>query len=257
MTPGDHLKRAPLPSRTHLEPEVDGLYRRIAKLELERDAAEAFAALAAHELVAPLVMTEACAALAAEQLDPAEHADLLQAFAALGRGSQRTRHLVEWLLHEARASGRPLRQTAVDLGALAHECIEMLTPEIRARSARIVVGPLPVVRGEGELLGGLLTNLVTNALKFNPRQGGTVIVAGVRDDDEWIVQVDSEGPLIAPEDRERIFEPFYRGQRERRIRGAGLGLAICRRIVERHGGRIGVVAAGAETNRFVFTLPAA
>jgi signal transduction histidine kinase len=139
---------------------------------------------------------------------------------------------------------------------LAQECVGLLRPEIERRSARIVLGPLPEVGGEPELLGGLITNLLMNALKFNPRQGGAVSLDAERDGDIWRFHVDSEGPPIPAEDRERIFQPYHRGRGERRARGAGLGLAICRRIAERHGGTIGVTAVpGGDGNRFYFTLP--
>ena len=268
MTPAEQLARdaagTPRPDattmRTHeRDREIEQLHARIDELQRERDAAEGFAALAAHELMAPLILTEACVALAAERLAPSDGAELLQALTILGRGASRTRRLIEALLHEARAGTRPIRHETVDLDALARESVDLLGPEIEARSAEIELGPLPEVVGESELLGGLLTNLLMNGLKFNPRQGGAVRVGAIRDGDVWTIFVDSEGPPIPIEDRDRIFEPYHRGRGERRARGAGLGLAICRRIVERHGGVIGVaepLAPDADGNRFFFTLPA-
>jgi signal transduction histidine kinase len=242
-----------------LQNEVELLNARIEQLERERDAAEGFAAMAAHELMAPLVLTEACVAMAGDSLNRAEAPELLQAFDVLGRGAARTRQLIEVLLHEARTGGGPLGRELVDLEELARDCVALLAPDVEARSADITLEPLPTVHGERELLSGLLTNLLQNALKFNPRQGGGIAVGAERDGDGWwTVWVESEGPAIPPEDRERIFEPYQRGRGERRTRGAGLGLAICRRIVERHGGNIGVTDARgpAEGNRFYFTLPA-
>jgi signal transduction histidine kinase len=235
--------------------DLDALKARITQLERERDAAEGFAALAAHELMAPLVLTEACVSMAGERLEGGAYPDLLEALTVLGRGAGRTRRLVEALLHDARANGRPLRRDAVDLAELTRECVDLLAPEIESRSAKVEVGPLPEVVGEAEMLGGLLTNLLMNALKFNPRQGGVVTVASEPIDDGVVLYVESEGPPIPEADQERIFEPFHRGRGERRARGVGLGLAICRRIVERHGGTIGVVA-GDKGNRFFVTLPA-
>jgi signal transduction histidine kinase len=236
---------------------IDALHARIAQLERERDAAEGFAALAAHELMAPLVLTEACVSLAGERLSREEAPDLLQALDVLGRGASRTRRLVEALLHEARASGRPLRRDLVDLNKLTRECLGLLEPEVKARDAHIVLGPMPTVCGEAELLGGLITNLLVNALKFSPRLGGVVTIGSERLDDGWRFFVESEGPPIPGHDRERIFEPYHRGRGERRARGAGLGLAICRRIAERHGGSIRLAdTAGEDGNRFVVTLPA-
>jgi signal transduction histidine kinase len=236
---------------------VASLQVRIAQLERERDAAEGFAALAAHELMAPLVLTEACVSLAGERLASVDVPELLQAFEVLGRGASRTRLLVEALLHDARGNGRPLRSERVDLAELARECVDVLEPEVNARSAQIVLGPLPTVRGEVELLGGLITNLLTNALKFSPRQGALITIGSEPAEGGWTVFVESEGPPIPVDDRERIFEPYHRGRGERRIRGAGLGLAICRRIAERHGGTIGVTEmVGDDGNRFFVTLPA-
>jgi signal transduction histidine kinase len=117
------------------------------------------------------------------------------------------------------------------------------------------VDELPVVRGEAELLGGLLMNLLANALKYNPRQGGAVHIGATTTDGTWTIFVDDEGPTIPPSERERIFRPYERGRGERRVKGAGLGLAISRRIVDRHGGTIGVTEAPSGGNRFAFTLP--
>jgi signal transduction histidine kinase len=180
--------------------------------------------------------------------------DLMNALGSLGRTAIRTRLLVESLLHDARATVRPLEREPVELERLVHDCVALLYPEVKARSAVVSVGSLPVVRAEPALLAGLITNLLSNALKFNPRQGGAIAVHAARSDNGWEISVENEGPPIALEDRERIFEPFYRGRHERRIKGAGLGLAICRRIVERHEGRIGVAVEG-DRNRFFFVLP--
>jgi signal transduction histidine kinase len=114
---------------------------------------------------------------------------------------------------------------------------------------------MPSVTGDEALLGGLLTNLVTNALKYGRRERGTISIGAHREGDEWLVTVADDGASIPESERLLIFEPFQRGHRERRARGAGLGLTICRRIVLRHGGRIGLLPQ--ETgNCFYFTLPA-
>ena len=132
----------------------------------------------------------------------------------------------------------------------------MLAHEVQARGATVRLGELPTVLGDASLLNGLFTNLILNALKYSPRTGSEIVVDASREHRAWRVAVESEGPTIPPEERQRIFEPFQRGRSERRARGAGLGLTICRRIVERHGGQIGVVPAARGGNRFYFTLPA-
>jgi signal transduction histidine kinase len=243
-------------SKRSLQSQLERLRARVLELERERDAAEGFAALAGHELMSPLVMAEACAAMAAERLDEARDEDVLTALDSLAHGASRTRRLIESLLHEASAKGHPLRRETVDLGRLAVECVAQLRPEIEARGADVEVGELPHVCGSSELLGSVLTNLLGNALKYNPRQGGSIRFSAEARDGEWAVFVDDDGPPIPADDRALIFEPFQRGRNERRAKGTGLGLAICRRIVERHGGRIGVVERPDGGNRFFFTVPA-
>ena len=216
---------------------------------------EAFAAVAAHELVVPLVMTESYAAIVRERLDGDEHAPSRRALDALARGAARTRLLIESLLHEARAAERPLLRKPVDLNRVVRDCALLVDPEVSARRANVEIGDLPEVLGEEALLGSVFVNLMFNALKYSPRQGGTIRIDATRELGRWLLTVESEGPTIPHEDRERIFEPFHRARTERRERGAGLGLTICRRIVERHGGEIGVAPANGDGNRFFFTLP--
>jgi signal transduction histidine kinase len=245
-------------SRQALERELERMSARVAELERERAAVDAFAALAAHELVEPLVMAEAYASIVAARLDDNAHADSVSDLEALGRGAFRARLLVETLLQDARSGGAAFHAHPVDLNDVVRDSISLLRPQIEARQADVRVTPLPAVSGEEALLSGVFTNLVSNALKFNPRVGGEIEIGADQEPPLWRIFVRSDGPTIPPEDRERIFEPFNRGRDERRVRGAGLGLTICRRIVERHGGRIGVVPAGANGtgNVFYFTLPA-
>jgi signal transduction histidine kinase len=238
------------------EDDSDALRARIAAVEREKAELEAFAAIAAHELLEPLVMTEAYAVMVSERLDEQAHAESRRDLDALGRGAARVRLLVEALLHEATCSGRQLRRRPVDLQRLVDDCVGLLGPEIASRDAEVVVEELPQVVGEQALLSGLFTNLLINALKYSPRRAGVIRVRATREATAWRVAVESEGPTIPEQDRRRIFEPFHRGRGARRARGTGLGLAICRRIVDRHGGDIGVVPANSGGNRFFFTLPA-
>jgi signal transduction histidine kinase len=236
--------------------QVERLTADVVRLESEKADIEAFAAVAAHELVEPLVMIEAYAAMAADRLAEQEHPATRDDLDQIGRAAGRLRRLAETLLHDARSGGKALRMRVVDCNRLAKDVVAMLTPEIDARGARVDVGTLPSVRGEATLLGGLFTNLLTNALKYGPRTGGVISVTAERSASEWQVSVEDDGPPITEDERAGIFEPFRRGRRERRARGAGLGLAISRRIVERHGGQIGVALGDRGGNRFFFTLPA-
>jgi signal transduction histidine kinase len=266
MMPGERSPRARTRNvGVETDDEIERLALRVAALEGEKAALEAerallesFAAVAAHELVVPLVMTESYAAMVTERLAGHEHAETRADLRAMSRGAARARLLVEALLHDARSSSRPLQRRRVDAGALVQDCLALLAPELELRETRVEVGELPVVLGEEVLLRSVFVNLLFNALKYSPRQRSLIRVAALREPGEWRFVVESEGPTIPSEDRERIFEPFNRARAERRSRGAGLGLAIMRRIVDRHGGTVGITPAnGGSGNRFYFTLPAA
>ncbi len=238
-----------------LERERAQLERERVEQELEYRELEGFVAMAAHELLKPLVMTEAYATLIAERagfgLDLESRRDL----GRLATVSSRVRMLVEALLTDARDNERPLHREQVDLSRVLTQCLEALDPEIRAREARIDVDPMPVVEGNPALLTGVFGNLLSNALKYGARDGADIHVSVSRSEAGWTFSVQSPGPAIPAPERERIFEPWQRGRDERRARGAGLGLAIVRRIVERHGGEVGVTSPNDATNSFFFTLP--
>ena len=241
---------------TRLQRERERLEQERAELAAEREALEAFPSIAAHELLKALIVTDACAAAIERRLEPRMDWETRQDLETMQRVSARVRREVEALLADARRSTAPLKTRPVDLTLTLQESIETLSPEIKAHSARIEVDPMPIVRGDPALLQGVFTNLLSNALKYGPREDARVRVGVERANIGWTVSVENLGPPIQNADLERIFEPFQRGRNERRARGAGLGLAIVRRIVERHGGEVTVGQFNGSRNRFDVTLPA-
>jgi signal transduction histidine kinase len=265
MTPAErgpraHRRGTAESSRTtelaRLEARVKALEDQNAVLEAEKAALEGYAALAAHELVTPLVIAESYASIVGDRLEGPEHEVSREDLRGLGRSAARARLLVESLLHDARASNRPLMLRPVNLNAVVRDVLATLQPDIAERQAAIELADLPQVLGDEALLTSVFTNLIVNALKYSPRQGGAISVSATREPYDWRFVIQSGGPPIAAEDRDRIFEPYNRGRAERRERGLGLGLAISRRIVERHGGTIGVAAGDVTGNQFFFTIPA-
>jgi signal transduction histidine kinase len=266
MTPGERGSRAQRRARAGngtrgtdvvrlLEARVKALEDQNAVLEAEKAALEAYAALAAHELVTPLVIAESYASIVGERLTGPEHEASRTDLQALARSASRARLLVESLLHDARASRRPLMRRPVDLDAVVRQIVAGLDADVAERQARVEISTLPVVVGDEPLLSSVFTNLIVNALKYSPRHAGSIAITAVREPHDWRFVIRSGGPPIAAEDRSRIFELYNRGRGERRERGLGLGLAISRRIVERHGGTIGVTADDSG-NEFFFTIPA-
>jgi signal transduction histidine kinase len=261
-----HAQRPDLRSArglTGAEREVVRLAARVEQLESELAEAQAqvakldrFAAMAAHEVLKPLVMTEAFATMIAERGGHGLDLDTRRDVDTLIRISSRMRLLVEAMLMDARPDREPLERQAVDISKVLNDCVEMLGAEIRAREVRVDVEEMPVVPGDAALLTGVFGNLLSNALQYGPRSGGEIHVSATRSDAGWTFSVESPGPAIPESDRQRIFEPWQRGWGERRSRGVGLGLAIVRQVVERHGGQVGVTSPAPTANRFFFTLPA-
>ena len=243
------------PAPTSLRREVECLSARVRALESEKAELERFAAVAAHEMLEPLLITEAYAGLISDRV-PEEDAESHLAAQRISRSASRARLLVEALLHDARSVDRDPAFEEVDLQHETGRCIELLAPEIESRGARIVMNDLPRVRGEAVLLSSVMSNLLVNALKYGARHGAVIRVGAERESAFWRIFVASGGSTIDPAEAEGIFEQFSRGRDERRTRGSGLGLAICRRIVERHGGKIGVTPVNGSGNCFYFTVPA-
>lgn len=221
-----------------LEVKLARLEARAAELEREKAALEAFAAVAAHELLAPLIMTEAYATLVAERLDDSRHAASRSDLAVLGREVARVRVLVETLLDDLRRGRRSPRDRRLDLESVARACLRSLAPEVEASGARVEVARLPRVIGDRPLISVVLTTFISTALS-SAGHGATLVVDGARYSGHWSIWVQADGPLI----------PSLTPARHPRI--AGGGLTICRHLVERHGGEIRVSAA----NRLCLTLP--
>jgi signal transduction histidine kinase len=234
--------------------DADALAVQLAELREDYARLEAFAAMAAHELSEPLVTTEAYATQLCERLGARVDAESRRDLAVLARSSARLRLVVETLLHEARSAHYPLRRRPVALDQVLDDCLSLLGHEIRVRQARLLVRPLPTVRGDASMLGIVLKNLLSNALRYGPRQGGVIRTDAARMKGGWRISLVSEGKPIPQADRERVFAPFERGKGERRAVGTGLGLAISRTIVERHGGEI-TVEPCPQGNCFSFTIP--
>jgi chemotaxis family two-component system sensor kinase Cph1 len=169
----------------------------------------------------------------------------------LRTSADRARDLIDGVLVYARAGELEIGRVA--LGRLVDEVVEDLGPRLESAGATIVSGELPDVEGDARQLRRVLQNLISNALKFRGEAPPRVEVSALRDSQEWVVTVRDNGPGVPPEQASRIFGMFSRAHQE--TEGVGIGLAVCRRIIAAHGGRIWVEAADGGGSAFRFTVP--
>ena len=208
----------------------------------------AYADVVAHDLSAPLAGIAMLVNLLELRPDEAPAPGVLQELRAT---ADRARELVDGVLDYARSGELVLETVSLD-GVLA-DVTSDLRPQLVASGGTLVVGELPDVRADPRQLRRVLQNLVGNALKFRGDEAPRVEVVADRGSEEWVVSVRDNGIGVGREDARRIFGMFSRV--ERRVDGSGIGLAVCRRVVEAHGGRIWVEPVEGGGSAFRFTLP--
>jgi two-component system OmpR family sensor kinase len=228
----------PLPvmeSPVEVQPLVHSLNDLLARLGDAFDTQRRFAADAAHELRTPLTALTLQIQLARRAESPEERAIALD---RLEHGVKRSTRLVQQLLTMARLDPDAARPAAtVDLAALAAAVIDERKALAEQQRIAVSLTARPVtMAGQEDGLRILLTNLVDNALRYTPA-GGSVLVRVWPDGDQARIEVSDTGPGIAEEERERVFDRFYRG-RNAPAGGSGLGLAIVRQVATLHGGSI-------------------
>jgi signal transduction histidine kinase len=209
-----------------------------------------YADVVAHDLSEPVAGISLLVGLLERRAGEPPPAEVLR---QLRSSTERARDLIDGVLVYARAG--ELDTERVALARLVGEVEEDLRSSLEEAGAALRVGELPEVEGDPRQLRRVLQNLVGNAVKFRGDAPLRIDVEAVRDSQEWVVTVRDNGPGVDPEQATRIFGMFSRGSRD--ADGAGIGLAVCRRIVEAHGGRIWVEPAAGGGSAFRFTMPRA
>lgn len=218
---------------------------------------EQFASIISHDLREPLRMVGSYVELLSRRYKGAldEKADRYIYFAA--DGAKRMQVMINNLLAYSRVTtrGKPFDQT--DCAAVVDEVIRDLGMVIEEKGVTVNRGALPTVPADRAQLAMMFRNLVSNAVKFNTNQSPRVEISARREGTEWIFSVADNGIGIDPRYYEKIFKIFQRLHVQDEYPGTGIGLAITRKIVERHNGRIWIESVPGKGSTFFFAIPAA
>jgi light-regulated signal transduction histidine kinase (bacteriophytochrome) len=233
----------------------EDLARKVDELARSNADLEQFAYVASHDLQEPLRMVTAYTQLLGEryrgQLD--ENADKFIGYAS--EGAQRMQILIQDLLAFSRIGRTSASSGSVDCNALMAEVLLGLAPAIQDSGATVTHTELPAVWADRTQVAQIFQNLIGNAIKFRGKEPPVISMSAEKADQRWLFSVCDNGIGIAPEYAQNIFVVFQRLHARSEYPGNGIGLAICKKIVERYGGKIWVEPQSGVGSTFKFTMP--
>ena len=231
------------------------LARTSIDLQRSNDELQQFAYVASHDLSEPVRSMSGMVQLLARRYEGRLEGDADVYISHAVEASKRMQTLIHDLLDYARVGQSELRRDTVDCSAVLDDVVDGLRAMIDETGARISVDPMPTLRADRGQVQRVFQNLISNALKFRSEASPRVHVSAVRDAAAWRFSVADNGIGIKPRYRTKVFEFFKRLHTRDTYPGSGIGLSICKRIVERHGGRIWVECADDGGSKFQFTIP--
>jgi len=217
---------------------------------------EQFAYVASHDLQEPLRVVTGFVQLLKQQYGDRLDADADKYIEFATDGAKWMKLLINDLLAYSRVGTRGGEPAPTDASEVLRRALANLQTGIEETAAEITHSPLPTVRADGAQLVHLFQNLIGNALKFRSQSPSKIHVDACQEGDHWLFSVRDNGIGIDPEFREQIFLIFQRLHTRQQYPGTGIGLAICKKIVDRHGGQIWVESQPGLGSTFYFTLPA-
>jgi signal transduction histidine kinase len=255
----DHLARLPLSVRRALKEKQLRQQRRQSEEELSRSNAELeqFAYVASHDLQEPLRMIANYTQLLAERyrgkLD--EQADKYIAYSV--DGATRMQALIQDLLRFSRVGNQQIEPKATECHAIVEQALKNLQAAVVESGAAVNWDGLPVVLADSAQLTQVFQNLIANAIKFHGAETPVIQIDSEKKEHEWVFAVSDNGIGIPAESWQDIFVIFRRLHTRTEYAGNGIGLSICKKIIERHGGKIWIEAKAEPGCRFKFTIPSA
>jgi PAS domain S-box-containing protein len=233
----------------------DELERKAKELARSNEELQQFAYVASHDLQEPLRMISSYTQLLERRYKDKLDGDAREFMAYIVDGSARMKQLIEDLLAYSRVGTRGKELVSTDTQAALNKALLNLRAAQEASAAVITHGQLPAVVADGQQLTQLFQNLLGNAMKFRAEAPPKIHVACEERPDVWVFTVSDNGIGLDPQYSERIFMMFQRLHTKAEYPGTGIGLAICKKIVDRHGGRIWVESQPGRGCTFGFTIP--
>ena len=227
-----------------------------AELERSNRELEQFASVASHDLQEPLRMVASFTQLLARRYEGKLDASADKFIGYAVDGANRLQRMINDLLAYSRVSVRGKPFAPVECEAALEGVLANLRLTFEENGAIVTHDPLPTVSSDVSQLVQLLQNLIGNAIKFRSREPPRIHISAERQPDEWVFAVRDNGIGMDRHHRERIFVIFQRLHTREEYTGTGIGLAVCKKIVERHGGRIWVESEPDKGSTFYFTIPA-
>ena len=239
-----------------LQTQADTLRRTNSALEQSNLDLKQFAYVASHDLQAPLRGIRGFVQLLEERYEPLLDEDGRQWIGHIVRATDKLQGLIHDLLGYARLESTNKALEPVDLGEIVDDVLELLGPAAAEHKAHVTRSDLPTLVAERGQLHQLFENLIVNALNYRGNQPPRIHIEATPDNKHWLFAITDNGIGIDPKHHSRVFEIFRRLHSDDARPGTGIGLAICRRVVERHGGRIWLDSEPDQGTTVFFTLPA-
>jgi PAS domain S-box-containing protein len=233
------------------------LTRNVEELARSNAELEQFAYVASHDLQEPLRMVASYTQLLARRYQGKLDADADEFIGFAVDGATRMQQLIDDLLSYSRLTTKGKALTWTEAGAACHAAIGNLREAIKDSNAMVRVEPLPAVIADASQLTVLFQNLIGNAIKYRNERRPEIYVDARPQGNEWVFSVQDNGIGIEKQYFERIFQMFQRLHSRKDYPGTGIGLAVCKKIVERHGGKIWLESQAGKGSTFLFTVPQA
>jgi signal transduction histidine kinase len=243
-------------AKRELEDANNTLKKQAVELARSNAELEQFAYVASHDLQEPLRMVASYTQLLARRYRGRLDGDADEFIAYAVDGVTRMQSQIQDLLNYSRLGKKETDFESTDCSAVLDRALVNLKVAIEESGAKVTSDPLPAVAADGNQLVQLFQNLISNAVKFRNHEPPLIHVSAKRSGKEWVFSVHDNGIGFEPQFAERIFVIFQRLHAKGDHPGTGIGLAVCKKIVERHGGRIWAEAEPGQGATFYFTIPA-